>query len=162
MKTKPIGVIRTPFTRREGMPIQPPGAAGAQGTVEVFPDYRAGLKDLDGFSHVVLLYHFHRSRGFKLRVVPFMDTERRGLFATRAPNRPNPIGLSVVRLERIRNGVLHIRDVDILDGTPLLDIKPYVPEFDAPAGCRTGWLCHARKTVRNRRADKRFEDKRER
>ena len=156
MRMKSIGVIHTPFTRTEGMPIQPAGAAGVRGTVEVFPDFRPGLKDLDGFSHVILLYQFHRSRGFKLRVVPFMDTKLRGLFSTRAPHRPNPIGLSVVRLDRIRNGILHVRDVDILDGTPLLDIKPFVPEFDAPPGCRTGWLRRARKTVGKRRADNRF------
>jgi len=153
---KTIGVIHTPFTKTEGMPIQPSGAVGIHGTVEVFEEYRAGLKDLEGFSHIILLYRFHRSPGYKLSVVPFMDTEPRGLFATRAPNRPNPIGLSVVRLERIANGTLHFHGTDILDGTPLLDIKPFVPEFDAPVHARTGWLEKARKTVRKRRADGRF------
>jgi tRNA-Thr(GGU) m(6)t(6)A37 methyltransferase TsaA len=156
IKLSPIATIHTPYTRTEGMPIQPAGSAGVCGTIEVLEEYRAGLRDLEGFSHIILLYHFHRSRGFDLRVVPFMDTELRGLFATRAPNRPNPIGLSVVRLEKIENGVLHIRDVDMLDGTPLLDIKPYVPEFDAPAVVRTGWLEKPRGTVRDRRADRRF------
>ena len=105
---------------------------------------------------VVLLYHLHRSEGYKLRVVPFMDTVERGLFATRAPKRPNPIGLSVVQLDRIEDAVLHVQNVDILDGTPLLDIKPYVPEFDSPAEFRAGWLEEARKTVSDRRADDRF------
>ena len=153
---QPIGVIHTPFTKPEGMPIQPPGAAGVEGTAEVFEEYRAGLDDLDGFSHVILLYHFHRSRGFNLRVVPFMDTEARGLFATRAPKRPNPIGLSVVQLVRVEGGVLHLLNVDILDGTPLLDIKPYVPEFDHQLHVRTGWLEQAGKRVREKKSDDRF------
>jgi tRNA-Thr(GGU) m(6)t(6)A37 methyltransferase TsaA len=153
----PIGIIHTPFMELEGMPIQPPGAAGVKGTVEVFEDFRSGLKDLDGFSHIILLYHFHRSHGFNLHVVPFMDSEERGLFATRAPKRPNPIGFSVVQLDRIKDGVLYIRDVDILDGTPLLDIKPYVPEFDAQKKVRTGWLEKAGKTVSSRKADDRFK-----
>ena len=139
------------------MPIQPAGAAGVIGNVEVFEDFRAGLKDLEGFSHIILLYHFHRSQGFKLHVVPFMDSQIRGLFATRAPRRPNPIGLSVVRLLKIGNGLLHIENVDILDGTPLLDIKPYVPDFDAPTEVRTGWLEETGKTVANRKADDRFK-----
>ena len=153
---EPIGVIHTPYHEPKGMPIQPAGAAGVQGTVEVFEEFRDGLADLDGFSHVVLLYHFHLSPTFKLRVVPFMDTVARGLFATRAPKRPNPIGLSIVQLDRIEDGVLHVRNVDIVDGTPLLDIKPYVPEFDAPKEVRTGWLAEARKTVSDRRSDERF------
>jgi tRNA-Thr(GGU) m(6)t(6)A37 methyltransferase TsaA len=153
---QPIGVIHTPFTSTEGMPIQPAGGAGVKGTVEVFEEHRDGLKDLDGFSHVILLYHFHRSRGFKHQVVPFMDTQLRGLFSTRAPKRPNPIGLSVVQLNAIENSVLHIENVDILDGTPLLDIKPYVPEFDGRVDIRTGWLEEARKTVAQRESDDRF------
>jgi tRNA-Thr(GGU) m(6)t(6)A37 methyltransferase TsaA len=154
---RPIGVIHTPFSKPEGMPIQPAGAAGATGTIEVLEEYQAGLKDLDGFSHIVLLYYFHRSRGFSLHVVPYLDTETRGLFATRAPKRPNPIGLSVVQLDKVENGLLHIRNVDMLDGTPLLDIKPYVPEFDAQVEARTGWLENARKHVSSRRADDRFK-----
>ena len=156
IKFAPIGIIHSPFVELEGMPIQPAGAAGVKGTVVVFEDFRAGLKDLAGFSHVVLLYHFHRSRGHKLHVVPFMDSEPRGLFATRAPKRPNPIGLSVVQLDKIEDGVLHIQNVDILDGTPLLDIKPYVPEFDAQMEVRTGWLDEARRTVSSRKSDDRF------
>ena len=139
------------------MPIQPAGADGVEVTVEVFEDFLPGLKDLEGFSHIILLYHFHRSHGFNLHVVPFMDTQPRGLFATRAPKRPNPIGLSVVQLDKIEHGVLYIQSVDILDGTPLLDIKPYVPEFDACGEVRTGWLKNAQKTVSKKQSDDRFK-----
>lgn len=152
----PIGVIRTPHSSLQGMPIQPAGAVGVRGTVQVSEEYQDGLADLGGFSHIILLYHFHQSGGFKLRVTPFMDTVPRGLFATRAPKRPNPIGLSVVRLDRIEAGLLHVLDVDMLDGTPLLDIKPYVPAFDAPIGARAGWLERAQQGVSARRSDDRF------
>lgn len=157
IELNPIGIIHTPFTSLEGMPIQPAAAAGIRGTIEMLEEYHAGLKDLDGFSHIILLYHFHQSHEFNLHVVPFMDNEPRGLFATRAPRRPNQIGLSVVQLDSIENGVLHIQNVDILDGTPLLDIKPYVPEFDSAADIRTGWLEQARKTVSRRKSDDRFK-----
>ncbi|PKN65743.1 MAG: tRNA (N6-threonylcarbamoyladenosine(37)-N6)-methyltransferase TrmO [Deltaproteobacteria bacterium HGW-Deltaproteobacteria-15] len=153
----PIGIIRSPFKKTKGMPIQPAGAAGVKGTVELLGEFQEGLKDLDGFSHIVLIYHFHRSHGFKLAVVPFLDSESRGLFATRAPKRPNAIGLSVVQLEKIEDGVLHIRNVDILDGTPLLDIKPYVPEFDAPKEARIGWMQKAVATLSTRKSDDRFK-----
>jgi len=153
----PIGVIHTPFTSLDGMPIQPTGAAGVKGTIEVFEKYRPALKDLDGFSHIILIYHFHGSSGFKLHVVPFLDSQPRGLFATRAPKRPNPIGLSVVQLDKIENGILHIQNVDILDNTPLLDIKPYVPEFDAPKEVRTGWLEKAGKAASRHKSDDRFK-----
>ena len=154
---KPIGVIHSPFKDLNGMPIQPAGASGVKGSVEVFEEYRAGLKDLDGFSHIVLLYLFHRSPGFSLQVVPYLDTEMRGVFATRAPRRPNAIGLSVVQLDMIKDGTLQIQNVDILDGTPLLDIKPYVPEFDSQVKVRTGWLENAKATVKQRKSDDRFK-----
>jgi tRNA-Thr(GGU) m(6)t(6)A37 methyltransferase TsaA len=157
IEMNPIGIIHTPFRQLEGMPIQPAGAVGVKGTVKVFEEFRAGLKDLDGFSHIILIYVFHRSQGFELEVVPFLDTQPRGLFATRAPRRPNPIGLSTVQLDRIENGHLLVQNVDILDGTPLLDIKPYVPEFDGHTEIRTGWLEQARKTVANRKSDDRFK-----
>jgi tRNA (adenine37-N6)-methyltransferase len=152
----PIGIVHSPFSALEGMPIQPAGAAGIKGTVEVFPEYQDGLKDLEGFSHIILLYHFHRSTDFKLQVVPFLDSELRGVFATRAPKRPNPIGLSVVKLRETEDNILHIENVDILDGTPLLDVKPYVPEFDEQTSVRTGWLERAKRTLFQRRSDKRF------
>jgi tRNA-Thr(GGU) m(6)t(6)A37 methyltransferase TsaA len=152
----PIGVIHTPFRQPAGMPIQPTGAAGVKGTVEVYEPYVVGLADLDGFSHLILLYHFHRSQGFELQVVPFLDQVPRGLFSTRAPKRPNPIGLSIVQLDQIEGGVLHVQHVDMLDGTPLLDIKPYVPDFDRPAQARTGWLEQAQQWVHKKRSDDRF------
>ncbi len=153
----PIGIIHSPFLHKADMPIQPTGAAGVNGTVELFKEFNDGLADLDGFSHIILLYHFHRSEEFKLQVVPFMDTEPRGLFSTRAPKRPNPIGLSIVQLERIENNTLHIRNIDVLDGTPLLDIKPYIPEFDAQDKVRTGWFKQSRETVSQYRSDERFK-----
>ncbi|MCK9296805.1 MAG: tRNA (N6-threonylcarbamoyladenosine(37)-N6)-methyltransferase TrmO [Desulfobulbaceae bacterium] len=154
---QPIGIIHTPFTELDGMPIQPAGAAGVKGRVEVFAEYREGLQDLDGFSHIILLYHLHRSKGFTLQVVPFLDTRLRGVFATRAPKRPNPIGLSVVRLRRVEGGVLYVENVDILDATPLIDIKPYVPEFDDQGQARTGWLAEAQGVVIQKKSDRRFK-----
>lgn len=137
---KPIGVIHSPFKEPKGTPIQPAGARGIGGSVEVFPEYVEGIKDVEGFSHIILIYHFHLSRGASLRVKPYMDSEARGIFATRAQGRPNPIGISIVRLIGIDDNILHIQDVDIIDGTPLLDIKPYVPEFDVMEGIKIGWL----------------------
>lgn len=154
----PIGVIRSPFTDLVGMPIQPGGARGIRGEVELDPAFAAGLADLDGFSRVILLYAFHRSEGYRLRVVPFLDDSERGLFATRAPRRPNPIGLSVVRLVRVEGCRLLIEDVDILDGTPLLDIKPYVPSFDAFPDEKTGWFGRNMQDVHRARSDRRFVD----
>lgn len=152
----PIGIIRTPFADKAGMPIQPAGALGVAGRVEVAPEYADGLKDLDGFSHIILLYLFHAGEGFCLRVVPFLDDRPRGVFATRAPRRPNPIGLSVVRLTGVRGSVLEVENVDMLDGTPLLDIKPYVPGFDAADNVRTGWVAEAEQSARDRPSDDRF------
>ena len=128
IEMKPIGIIRTPFTELAGMPNQPSAAAGIEGTIEVYDEFREGLAGLDGYSHISILFYFHRSSGYSLRVIPFMDTKPRGLFATRAPRRPNQIGLSVVRLKSVRGAVLEVCDVDMLDGTPLLDIKPWFPE----------------------------------
>ncbi|MCP5420941.1 MAG: tRNA (N6-threonylcarbamoyladenosine(37)-N6)-methyltransferase TrmO [Gammaproteobacteria bacterium] len=154
---RPIGIIHSPFGSPTGMPIQPAGAEGVAGHVEIFAEFQAGLRDLDGFSHLILLYHFHRSDGFDLEVVPFLDTQSRGLFATRAPRRPNPLGLSVVRLLSVTEGVLHVTDLDILNGTPLLDIKPYVPAFDAPHDVRIGWFERAGQRVLAEKSDDRFQ-----
>ncbi len=138
---KQIGVIHSPFTEPAGTPIQPPGADGAKGSVELFPEYAEGLEDLEGFSHIFLIYYFHKSGGGRpLRFIPFLDDNYHGVFAMRGPSRPNRIGLSVVALGSIEDNVLHVRDVDILDGTPLLDIKPYVPQFDARKNVKIGWL----------------------
>ena len=155
---QPIGVIHTPFTDVEGMPIQPAGAANIQGTVEVFPKFADGLKDLEGFSHIILLYHLHRVQSWQPIVIPFLDSQPRGVFATRAPKRPNPIGLSVVKLLSVKQNVLYVENVDIIDGAPLLDIKPYVPEFDWHQADRVGWLEQAMGKVQNASSDKRFGD----
>jgi len=140
IKYKPIGIIHSPFKEPKGTPIQPAGAKGICGTVEVFPEYADGLKDIDGFSHLILLYHFHLSHGASLEAKPYMDNEAHGVFAMRGPSRPNPIGISVVRLLEVEGNILHIQDIDIVDGTPLLDIKPYVPEFDKREAEKIGWL----------------------
>ncbi len=140
IRYKPIGTIHSSFKEPEGTPIQPAGAKGINGTVEVFPEYAEGLKDVEGFSHIILIFHFHLSRRAPLKVKPYMDNEMRGVFATRSPSRPNPIGISVVRLIGIEDNILHIQDVDIVNGTPLLDIKPHVPEFDMREVVKVGWL----------------------
>jgi len=135
-----IGRIRTPFVQATGTPIQPTYAQGAEGQVIVDDPFAAALDDIEGFERVWLVYWMDRVVAFRPRVVPYRDTRERGLFATRSPCRPNPIGLSVVRLVRRDERVLHVADVDILDDTPLLDIKPYVPEFDAHPSSKSGWL----------------------
>ena len=140
IKYSPIGVIHSPFEGLEGTPIQPAGARGINGSVEVFPQYTEGLKDVEGFSHIILIYHFHLSGESSLTVKPYMDTESHGVFAMRGPSRPNSIGISVVRLVKVEENILRIQDVDIVDGTPLLDIKPYVPEFDIRDVESIGWL----------------------
>ena len=132
---RPIGIIHSQFTDKRSTPIQPTRSS-AMGTVEVYAEFAEGLLDIEGFSHLILLYAFHCSQGYSLTVKPFLDDELHGLFATRYPCRPNPIGLSIVRLLARENHILKIEGVDVLDGTPLLDIKLYVPEFDL----RTGWL----------------------
>lgn len=152
----PIGFIQTPFEDIAGMPIQPSAASGVRGQVEVYPEYTQALQDLEGFSHIILLYHLHRSQGYQLKVVPFLDTQERGLFATRAPKRPNPIGLSVVRLLSVEPPNLTVENVDMLNGTPLLDIKPYIPHFDGEDEVRIGWVEAARQKIRGKRSDARF------
>ena len=136
----PIGVIRSPYTEPTGMPIQAIAAQGVAGQIELDPAYQAGLQDIEGFSHLILLYHLHLVREFSLMVTPFLDNQPHGIFATRSPKRPNPIGLSIVRLIRVEGETLHIEDVDIVDGTPLLDLKPYVPTFDIREGAAIGWF----------------------
>ncbi len=154
---KPIGVIHSPFSQIEGMPIQPAGAVEVQGTVEIFPEFAEGLQDIEGFSHIFLLFHLHKVDGYRLTVTPFLDDRPHGVFATRSPKRPNPIGLSVVRLLRRDGNILCIENVDILDGTPLLDIKPYAAAFDHWAAERSGWLETAVNEVRGKRSDIRFD-----
>ncbi len=152
----PIGVVRSPFHEPSGMPIQTVAAQGSAGTVELAPRYVGGLKDLDEFSHLWLLVHLHRTQGYALEVMPFMDTQLRGVFATRAPRRPNPVGLSLVRLVRVEGCTLYVEELDLLDGTPVLDIKPYVPRLDQRPAERIGWFEEHVRKVFATRADDRF------
>ncbi len=141
------------------MPIQPIGAKGIKGTIEIFPEFQEGLRDLDCFSHIILLYHFHLSKEYKLQVQPFLEDEIHGVFATRAPKRPNQIGLSIVRLDKIEKNILHISNVDIIDGTPLLDIKPFIPEFDCfdiDKNIKYGWLKNRVEKAYEHKSDERF------
>jgi tRNA-Thr(GGU) m(6)t(6)A37 methyltransferase TsaA len=154
---KPIGIIHSPFKDVHGMPIQPAGAKGVEGTIEIEPEYIDGLRDIEGFSHIILIYYFHLSGAYCLLVKPFLDDTLRGVFSTRAPKRPNPIGLSIVRLVKVEGSILHIENVDIIDGTPLLDIKPYVPELDGIKAARTGWLSGKADKAHNAKADERFK-----
>ncbi len=153
---EPIGVVRTPFESLEGMPIQPTGTK-ATGTVELDEEYTEGLCDLDGFSHCILVYYLHHADdGVSMTVEPFLDDTERGLFATRAPNRPNPIGVSVVEILEVDGPEVEVGGIDTLDGTPVLDIKPFVPEFDAPGSVRIGWLDTAVENAGEARSDDRF------
>jgi tRNA-Thr(GGU) m(6)t(6)A37 methyltransferase TsaA len=153
---QPIGTIHSPFQTIQGMPIQPAGAKGIAGTIEIKQEYVDGLQDIEGFSHIILIYHFHLSKGYSLKVKPFLDENLRGVFATRAPRRPNHIGISVVKLVRVEGTILHIEDIDIVDGTPLLDIKPYVPEFEVRKGVQTGWLAEKADKSHGMKSDGRF------
>ena len=154
IKINPIGVIHSSLVEAEGSPIQPIFARGNEGVVEVYEPYIQALKDLEGFERIWLIYWFHKAMEPRLLVVPYMDITERGLFATRAPCRPNPIGISSVRLLRIEDGRIHIAEVDILDGSPLLDIKPYVSRFDCYKVKRNGWIDQI--TGNSRIADSRF------
>jgi len=150
----PIGTIHSPWTDRKSMAIQSAGAVDKAATVEVLPEFAEGLQDLEGFSHIWLLYHFHKSENMKMKVIPFMDTQEHGVFATRFPHRPNGIGMSVVRLAKREGNILHILDADMLDGTPVLDIKPYFEDFDVRTDTRRGWLPSPEELdLKNRRTD---------
>lgn len=143
MKTKiffkPIGFIRSEHKHPDKTPIQPVFAKGCLGRAEIFPEYEKGLKDVEGFSHLCLIYHFHKNRSKKMIVRPFLENNKHGIFATRSPARPNAIGFSVVRLIRREGPVLHLEDVDMLDGTPILDIKPFIRRFDFRENTTDGW-----------------------
>ena len=156
---KPIGTIFTPHTTIKNMPIQPLAARGIKGYIKLLPEYTEGLKDLEGFSHITLIYHFHKINGYELVVTPFMDTEEHGIFACKAPKRPNAIGISTVKLISIKENVLYIEQVDMLDETPLIDIKPFSPRYDNRLNAKTGWLERFKKTpLEKLRSDERFKE----
>lgn len=136
----PIGIIHSPFIDPDDTPIQSVFADGARGEVEVFPEYAAGLKDINGFSHLILIYHFHLMKDYSLILTPFLEDKERGIFSIRHPKRPNHIGISIVKLNAVRGNILEISYVDIIDGTPLLDIKPFVHRFDNRIGVKSGWV----------------------
>jgi len=152
----PIGVIHSPFKAPQDVPIQSAAAEGIIGSVEVAREYVEGLRDVEGFSHLILVYHCHLAQKYSLLVKPFLDEKLHGVFATRAPSRPNPVGVSVVRLTKKEENILHIQDVDIIDGTPLLDIKPFVPAFDQREAEKIGWLTGKIDKMRLSRDDGRF------
>ncbi len=157
---EPIGIIHTPFKEPVGVPIQGALQLDQDGTMEVFAKYQDGLKDIDGFSHLIVLYHFHMAEGCDLVSRPFLDDTPRGIFAIRGPRRPNPIGMTVVRLKKRENNVLHICGVDMVDGTPLLDIKPYFSDIDSHQTVKMGWMKDKLKTMgKEKRADNRFLSK---
>lgn len=152
----PIGYFRAPFTDIKGMPIQPTGAKDIEGYIELLPEFTAGLQDLEGFSHVIVLYHLHEIQGYELLIKPFLDTNRHGVFATRSPKRPNPIGLSVMRLEGVAGAHVFLKGIDVLDGTPVIDIKPYVADFDECNADRFGWFEGKSGNAVHHRSDDRF------
>lgn len=152
----PVGVVHSPHKELSGMPVQPPSAAGIAGEIEIFPEFAEGLLDIEGFSRIMVFYHLHRSAGPLLSAIPFLDTVPHGVFASRIPRRPNPLGFSVVRLLSRDRNILKIADVDILDGTPVLDIKPYVPEFDSYPNESSGWFAGKLDDMSSKRSDDRF------
>jgi len=140
IKIKPIGIIHTPYREPKGMPIQGKFKKGIRGTIRLFSKYRIGLKDIEGFSHLILLYYFDRSKKEELIAKPFLEDREHGIFAIRSPHRPNHIGFSIVKLEEVKDNTIIFSEVDILDNTPLLDIKPYVKHFDSRHNVKSGWI----------------------
>lgn len=153
---QPIGTIRSPFTTLEDMPIQPKGAKDIIGTLIVHDEFQQGLADLEGFSHIYLIYEFHLAKKTALTVVPFMDTEERGVFSTRSPLRPNHIGLSIVELLSVKENRVEVRGIDVIDNTPLLDIKPFIQAFDSVKNSKSGWMTASEGEVSHKRSDSRF------
>jgi tRNA-Thr(GGU) m(6)t(6)A37 methyltransferase TsaA len=154
IKLKPIGIIHTPYKEPKGIPIQGKFEKGVTGTIEVFPEYRHGLKDIEGFSHLILIYYFHRSEEEKLISRPFLEDKKHGIFAIRSPHRPNHLGFSIVKVEKVEGNIIIFSEVDMLDGTPLLDIKPYVSHFDSRKHVKNGWI---EKHFRNCKIPKRMK-----
>lgn len=157
MQVCPIGIVHSAFSKPEGTPIQATASVGSKAIIEVYNQYIDGLKDIDGFSHLILLYHFHQIIEAKLLVRPFLDDCLHGIFATRSPARPNPIGFSVVRLKGVEGNLLYIEDIDILDQTPILDIKPYIGEFDHRQVDKIGWFQHSIHKMYTVKDDGRFK-----
>jgi tRNA (adenine37-N6)-methyltransferase len=153
---RPIGTIHSPFTSIEDMPIQPKGAKGIEGYVLMDREYMDGLKDMEGFSHIYLLYSFHEAKRTELLVTPFMDSKTRGVFSTRSPLRPNHIGISIVTLKKVEENKITVDGIDVLDGTPLLDIKPYIEKFDGVTNSTSGWMQASEEDVGKKRSDDRF------
>lgn len=152
----PIGYFTTPFTEVKGMPIQPIGGRNIEGKISILPEFQDGLKDLEGFSHIYVLYHLHRIHGYSLTVKPFLDTAEHGIFATRSPKRPNPIGLSVMRVKKVLPDAVIVEGIDVLDATPVIDIKPYVADFDQCDADRFGWFEGKSANASHHQSDERF------
>lgn len=152
IKLKPIGIIHTPYKEPKGIPIQGKFEKSVTGTIEIFPEYQKGLKDIEGFSHLILIYHFDRSKEEKLVGKPFLEDREHGIFAIRSPHRPNHLGFSIVKLKKVKGSIIIFSEVDILDGTPLLDIKPYVTHFDSRKNVKNGWI---ERHFKNRKIPKR-------
>ena len=152
----PIGIVHSPFKSPEGTPIQSVAAKGTEAIIEIFPQFSEGLTDLEHFSHIYILFDLHLAQKKELMVVPFLDNKPHGIFATRSPGRPNSIGISVVILDRIENNKLHVKNIDILDGSPVLDIKPYIPQFDVFENVESGWFPKNKETIENKIDDGRF------
>jgi tRNA-Thr(GGU) m(6)t(6)A37 methyltransferase TsaA len=155
-KYKPIGIIHSNYQKKEGVPIRGALSKNSKGWIELFPEYKDGLKDLDGFSHIILIYHFHLSNGYSLLSKPFLDNVEHGIFAIRAPKRPNHIGISVVKLKKVEENKLFIDEVDIIDETPLLDIKPYISKFDVRRNTKSGWIKNKLVDRNKHHSDNRF------
>lgn len=153
---QPIGVVYTTFKESKGTPIQPVASPNSMATVEIFDEFEEGLTDIEGFSHLILIFHMHLIKKPLLKVIPFLDTQEHGVFATRSPGRPNPIGFSVVELEKRSGNMLYIKGVDIIDGTPLLDIKPFVPAFDVHNADKIGWFEKMNREIAIAKDDGRF------
>ncbi len=156
MELKTIGKIYSPFEEKKGMPIQSRMADGIKGKIEIFEEFEEGLSDLDGFSHIYLIYLFHKSEGYNLKTKPFLSENEYGVFATRAPRRPNPIGISIVKLLNMNKNIIEVENLDILNGTPLLDIKPYIPQFDLFQTDKNGWTDNKLKISQKIISDNRF------
>jgi tRNA-Thr(GGU) m(6)t(6)A37 methyltransferase TsaA len=154
---QPIGIVHSPFKKPEGTPIQPVADKNTEAVIEIFPEYVEGLKDLESFSHLYILFHLHLAEVKSLLVVPFLDTKPHGVFATRSPARPNKIGLSVVLLEKITGNNLYVKNIDILDGSPVLDIKPYVSRFDVFEKSKNGWFDDHMQKLEKQKDDGRFK-----